>query len=50
MLKKLISNTKQHLSHSSALHRISLHLGEVMVVGNHIGNDGLLIGVFNVHI
>ncbi len=34
-----------HLSNSLPFHLQRLHLGEVVVVGHHIGDDGLLIRV-----
>jgi len=39
-----------YLSNSAALNRLRLHLGEVVVVGDDIRNDGLLIRVVDVHI
>ena len=37
-------------ANSPALHRLLLHLGEVVVVCHHIGDDGLLIWVLRAHI
>lgn len=39
-----------HLANPLALHDKSLHLGEVVVIGDHVRDDGLLVWVFCVHI
>ena len=39
-----------YLSNPFPLHSQSLHLGEIMVERDHIGDDGLLIGSLHVHI
>ncbi len=39
-----------YLANPLALHNKSLHLGEVVVVGDYIGDDGLFIWVLCVHI
>ena len=39
-----------YLANTLALHGVSLHLGEVVIVGHYIGDDGFLIRVLNVHI
>lgn len=39
-----------YLANPLSLHNKSFHLGEVVVVGDHIGDDGLLIGVLCVYI
>ena len=39
-----------YLAYSLALHNEGLHLGEVVVVGDHVGDDGLLIGVLSVDV
>ena len=40
----------RYLADPLALHYEGLHLREVVVVGNHVGDDGLLIRVLRVHI
>jgi hypothetical protein len=39
-----------HLANPLALHSQGLHLGEVVVVGHNIGDDGLLIRVVHADI
>lgn len=39
-----------YLANPLALHNKSLHLGEVVIVGYHIGDDGLFVWVLCVHI
>ena len=48
-----LSKTDEHkanLANSFALHCQSFHLGEVMVVGCHVGNDGLFIRLVNINV
>lgn len=40
------SGDTRYLADALALHRQHLHLGEVVVKGHHVGDDGFLIGVF----
>lgn len=39
-----------YLANPLALHNKSLHLGEIMVVGDNIGDDGLFVWILCVHI
>lgn len=39
-----------HLADPLSFYNESLHLGEIMVVGDHVGDDGLFIWVLCVHI
>lgn len=41
---------RSNLADSFALYCQGLHLGEVMVVGRHIGNDGLFIRLININV
>lgn len=39
-----------YLANPLALHNKSLHLGEVVVIGDHISDDGLFVWVLCVYI